>query len=147
MVADGGMIATHKRIFNRHHHTGHTIYNWRHYVPVLQRKPGALRNGASFLEMPDSFRTLQKILLKRKGGDREMTDILALILQYPEADLEQAIVDSLKSGHPCKEHVINCLSRLNKEAPIAPVSTPEQLTLTTEPKADTQRYDQLRGLH
>jgi hypothetical protein len=76
-----------------------------------------------------------------------MTDILALILQYPEAELEQAIVDSLKSGYPSKEHVINCMSRLNKEAPIAPVSTPEQLILTTEPKADTQRYDQLRGLH
>ena len=147
MVADGGMIATHKRVFNRHHHAGHTIYDWRHYVPVLQRKPGALRNGAPFIEMPDSFRTLQKTLLKRKGGDREMTDILALILQYPEAELEQAIVDSLKSGYPCKEHVINCLSRLHKEAPAAPVNTPEQLILTTEPKADTQRYDKLRGLH
>ena len=84
---------------------------------------------------------------KRKGGYREMADILALVLQYPEAELEQAIVDSLKSGYPCKEHVINCLSRLHKDAPAAPVSTPEQLILTTEPKADTQRYDKLRGLH
>ncbi len=106
-----------------------------------------MRNGAPFIEMPDSFRKLQKTLLKRKGGDREMADILALVLQYPEAELEQAIVDSLKSGYPCKEHVINCLSRLHKDAPAAPVSTPEQLILTTEPKADTQRYDKLRGLH
>jgi hypothetical protein len=146
MVTDGGIIATHKRVFNRHLHTGHTIYDWRHYVPVLQRKPGALRNGAPFLEMPDSFRALHKVLLKRKGSDREMTDILALVLPYPEAELEQAILDALKSGHPSKEPVINYLSRLHKEAPVAPVSTPEQLVLTTEPKADTQSYDQLRGL-
>lgn len=132
-------VAHSKRVFNLYHHAGHTFYDWRHYVPILQRKPGVLRNGASFLEMPDSFRALQKALLKRKGGDCEMTDILALILQYPEAKLEQAIADALKSGHPCKEHVINCLSRLNKETLAAPVSTPEQLTLTTEPKADTQR--------
>ena len=147
MVAEGGTIANHKRVFTRHHHTGHTIYDWRHYVPVLQRIPGALRNGAPFLGITDSFRALQKVLLKRKGVGREMTDILALVLQYPEAELEQAIVDALKSGHPSKEHVINCLSRLHKEAPVAPVSTPEQLVLTTEPKAEALRYDQLRGLH
>lgn len=28
------------------HGRGHTIYNPWHYVPVLVRKPGALRNGA-----------------------------------------------------------------------------------------------------
>mgnify|MGYP000665457756 FL=1 len=116
-------------------------------MPVLQRKPGALRNGAPFNEMPQSFRRLQKTLLKRKGGDREMADILALTLHYPESELEQAISEALKSDHPCKEHVINCLSRLQKELPSTPVDTPEQLTLTTEPKANTQRYDKLRGMH
>jgi gamma-glutamylcyclotransferase (GGCT)/AIG2-like uncharacterized protein YtfP len=73
-----GLTATHKRVFNRHHHTGHTIYDGRHYVPVLQRKPGALINGAPFLEMPDSFRALQQVLLRRKGGDREMADIFGV---------------------------------------------------------------------
>jgi hypothetical protein len=43
-----------------------------------------------------------------------MTDILALVLQYPEAGLEQAVVDALKLGHPSKEHVINWLSRLHR---------------------------------
>ena len=28
-------------------------YDWRHYVPLLQRKPGALRNGAPFADMPE----------------------------------------------------------------------------------------------
>jgi hypothetical protein len=130
---------------NRHHHTGHTIYDCRHYVPVLQRKPGPLRNEAPFLEMPDSFSALQKVLPRRKGGDREMTDILALVLQYPEVELEQAIVGALKSGYPSKEHVINCMSRLYNEAPLAPVSTPEQFVLTTESKNNTQHYASLEG--
>ena len=32
---------------------GTVIYDWRHYLAVIQRKPGALRNGAPFTEMPD----------------------------------------------------------------------------------------------
>jgi hypothetical protein len=47
-------------------------------LAVAQRKPGALRNGAPFIELPEAFRTFQ---LKKPGGDREMVDILALVLQ------------------------------------------------------------------
>lgn len=50
------------------------------YLSVLQRKPGAIRNGAPFAELPNAFQSLQTILLKRVGGDREMVDILALVL-------------------------------------------------------------------
>jgi hypothetical protein len=56
---------------------GPDVYDWRHYLAVIQRKPGALRNGAPFTEMPDAFRQLQGHLLKRPGGDREMVEILA----------------------------------------------------------------------
>lgn len=38
------MVAEHPRSFGR----GETIYDPWHYVPVLARKPGALRNGAPF---------------------------------------------------------------------------------------------------
>ena len=63
---------------------GQTIYDWRHYLAVVQRKPGALRNGAPFAELPAAFRTLQQHLLKKPGGDREMVEILALVLQHDE---------------------------------------------------------------
>lgn len=150
MTAQDTVIAVHKRIFNRQHDGGQTIYDWRHYVAVLQRKPGALRNGAPFNEMPKSFRQLQKRLLKHKGGDREMADILALTLQYPEAQLINAVDEALQSDHPSKEHVLNCLNRqqqAKEPTENKSVITPEKLTLETEPKANTQRYDQLRGLH
>lgn len=61
---------------------------------MIQRKPGALRNGP-FAEMPDAFRQLQGHLLKRPGGDREMVEILAL-----------------DAGVPTKTHIINLQHRL-----------------------------------
>jgi hypothetical protein len=29
-----------------------TRYDWQHYVPLIERKPGALRNGAPFADLP-----------------------------------------------------------------------------------------------
>ena len=145
-VAEAQLIAEHRRVFSRDHGSqGKTIYNWRHYLAVLQRKPGALRNGAPFLELPPAFRALQKQLLKHPGGDREMVDVLALVLQHDEHLVEQAIEAALAGGHTSKQHVINCLNRL-LDVPIpAPLKTPITLTLVEEPKADTGRYDHLRG--
>ena len=31
---------------------GQTSYDWQHYIPRVQRKPGVLRNGAPFADMP-----------------------------------------------------------------------------------------------
>lgn len=71
VITNGKVIAEHVSIFDRDHKgPGQTIYNWRHYLAVVQRKPGALRNGAPFDKLLANFKTLQKILLKRIGGDR-----------------------------------------------------------------------------
>ena len=96
-VAEAQVVAVHERVFTRDHSAqGKTIYDWRHYLSVVQRKPGALRNGAPFTELPDSFRQLQAQLLKRPGGDREMVDVLALVLLHDERLVEQAIAEALK---------------------------------------------------
>lgn len=60
----------------------------------MQPKPGALRNGAPFLELPYSFRYLQDHVLRRAGGDREMVDILSLVLQHDE----QAVLIAVATG-------------------------------------------------
>ena len=47
IAAEGQILCEHQRIIERSHHLpGRTIYDWRHYLAVIQRKPGALRNGA-----------------------------------------------------------------------------------------------------
>ncbi len=69
IAAEGQILCEHARIIDRsHHHPGTTVYDWRHYLAVIQRKPGALRNGAPFIEMPEGFRRLQGHLFKRTGG-------------------------------------------------------------------------------
>ena len=146
MIAEDRQVAVHHRVFNRDHNaSGETIYDWHHYLAVAQRKPEALRNGAPFDELPDSFKSLQKILMRRPGGDREMVDILALVLHYDEKDVEQAITHALEIELPSKQHVVNCLHRLIDQGEPAPLTPPQSIELHQEPKANTVRYDQLRG--
>lgn len=145
IVAEAHVVAMHERVFTRDHNvTGKTVYDWRHYLSVVQRKPGALRNGAPFNELPDSFKQLQRQLLKRPGGDREMVDVLALVLLHDESLIEQAINEALQSELPTKQHVLNCLSRLSDQPRPKPLLPPPALKLVTEPVADTDRYDRLR---
>ena len=146
VAAEGQIVCEHRRIIDRSHdRPGQAIYDWRHYLAVVQRKPGALRNGAPFSELPDAFRTLQQHLLKKSGGDREMVDILALVLQHDE----QAVLSddmALQSGVPTKTHILNLLHRLVDGKSFTPptISAPQVLTLNNEPKANVERYDALR---
>ena len=146
MVTDAQVLAEHIRAFNRDKRMpGQTIYDWRHYLSVVQRKPGALRNGAPFLELPDSFKQMRSRLLKRPGGDREMVDILALVLLHDEQLVEQAVAQALEAGELSKQHVLNCLNRLDEPSCPHPLEPPAALALDTEPQADTARYDELRS--
>ncbi|CAN7622120.1 IS21 family transposase [Devosia sp. LjRoot3] len=147
VAAEGMVICEHHRIIDRSHdQPGRTVYDWRHYLAVVQRKPGALRNGAPFAELPDAFRTLQQHLLKKPGGDREMVEILALVLQHDENAVLVAVEMALTAGVPTKTHVLNLLHRLVDGKAITPptINAPQALVLTNEPKANVERYDALR---
>jgi hypothetical protein len=54
-----------------------TFYDWQHYISLIERKPGALRNGAPFKTMPEPLQELQRQLLKNPGGDRVMAQVLS----------------------------------------------------------------------
>ncbi len=146
-AAEGQIVAEHARVFARSHdRKSATVYDWRHYLAVIQRKPGALRNGAPFAEMPPAFRALQQRMLKTPGGDREMVEILALVLQHDEQAVLTAVELALEAGAPTKMHILNLLHRLVDGKPLdaPPVKPPGALTLTTEPQANVERYDALR---
>lgn len=147
IAAEGQIVCEHDRIIERSHHLpGRTVYDWRHYLAVIQRKPGALRNGAPFTEMPEAFRRLQHHLLKHSGGDREMVDILALVLQHDEQAVLCAVELALEAGVPTKTHILNILHRLidGKTGDPPRVDAPQALRLRREPRADVERYDALR---
>lgn len=57
-----------------------TIYDWTHYIALIERKPGALRNGAPFKTMPEVLQQLQQQLLKHPGGDRVMAQVLTAVI-------------------------------------------------------------------
>ena len=119
-----------------------TLYDWQHYIPLIQRKPGALRNGAPFADMPVPLQHLRALLLRHEGGDRVMAKVLA---EVPKAGLENVLVAVelvLESGAPSAEHVENMLNRL--KAPPMPEAIDSPLQISEEPIADTARYDRLR---
>ncbi len=127
VAAEGQIPCEHSRIIDRSHHTGgRTVYDWRHYLAVIQRKPGALRNGAPFTQLPDAFKQLQSQLLRRPGGDREMAEILALVLQHDEQAVVCAVELALEAGVATKTHVLNLLRRLTdgKAPPASPIDAP-----------------------
>ncbi len=61
---EGRIVAEHPRSFSR----GDTLYDPWHYVPVLARKPGALRNGAPFKDW-DHITGKLKVVLNRTFRD------------------------------------------------------------------------------
>lgn len=148
VAAEGQILCEHIRLIERSHKLpAKTVYDWRHYLAVVQRKPGALRNGAPFMELPAAFRQLQDHMLRKPGGDREMVDILALVLHHDEQAVLTAVELALAEGVPTKTHVLNILHRLvdGKVIGEPPLDTPQALTLRREPKANVERYDALRS--
>lgn len=98
--------------------------------------------------MPDAFRQLQGHLLKRLGGDKEMVEILSLVLHHDEQAVLSAVSMALEAGVATKTHILNVLHRLidPKAPPASPIDAPQALRLTQEPKANVEIYDTLREI-
>ena len=138
VVSERQVVAEHARVIDR----DRVVYDWRHYVPLIERKPGALRNGAPFADLPAPLQQLSRHLLRRAGGDRVMAQVLAAVPRFGLEAVLVAVELALESGRPSAEHVLNLLARLHEGPPPDRVET--ALTVATAPLADTARYDHLR---
>jgi transposase len=110
---EGQEVGRHKRQFTK----GKTYYDWLHYLPILERKPGALRNGAPFREMtlPCELMAVRKHLEPRADGSRDFAHILSYIsLQSLEA-VVGACAAAIKAQTISKDVILNHLSRQNQE--------------------------------
>lgn len=139
ITAENAIVASHVRLPER----DEICYDWQHYIPLVQRKPGALRNGAPFADLPAPLAKLRQGLMRHPGGDRVMAKVLSAV---PTAGLDAVLVAVelvVESGVLSAEHVENVLARLN--AAPAPASVETSLQLNEAPKADTGRYDSLRN--
>ena len=137
-VSHDAVVASHARSFGR----GETRYDWQHYIPLIERKPGALRNGAPFADMPEPLLRLRALLLRREGGDRVMAKALAAVPRHGLEAVLVAVELVLESGNASVEHVENVLNRLKSAPPPQPIET--ALGVAEAPLADTGRYDRLR---
>ena len=139
---DGAIVGEHRRCFGR----GETIYDPWHYVPVLARKPGALRNGAPFKDwlLPASLERVRRKLKGSDDGDRQMVKVLAAVLTDGLAAVEAACGEALGDGVHSADVVLNILARRRDPGPAATILTPEALRLHHAPIADCARYDRLR---
>jgi transposase len=139
---DGTVVGEHRRSFGR----GETIYDPWHYVPVLARKPGALRNGAPFKDwlLPASLERIRRKLKGSDDGDRQMVTILSAVLTDGLPAVEAACREALDQNVHSADVIINILARQRDPAPAVTILTPEALKLRHAPIADCTRYDNLR---
>jgi transposase len=140
---DGRIVAEHPRCYGR----GETIYDPWHYVPVLARKPGALRNGAPFKDwvLPTALDHVRRKLAGSDDGDRQMVKILAAVLTDGLPAVEVACVQALSEGVHSADVILNILARQRDPGPPMTIMTPDALRLRHAPVADCARYDQLRS--
>lgn len=139
IVHNNAVATCHTRLLD----SDQVSYDWQHYIPVIEKKPGALRNGAPFAELPAPLLQLQTALRRRERqqADRIMAKVLSLVPMHGLEAVLVAVELVLESGVPSAEHVSNVLARLKQTD--MPASVETTLKLNEEPQADTARYDRL----
>lgn len=142
VVSNGMLVADHPRQFGR----DNVVYDPWHYISVLERKPGALRNGAPFKQwdLPPALSRVRTRLSRCQGGDREFVDILLAVRQHGMDIVEQACQKALTEGTVRGEVILNTIARHCDPMPIDTASVPDSLSISVEPTADCSRYDALR---
>jgi hypothetical protein len=110
---EGREVGHHIRRFTR----GQTYYDWRHYLPLLERKPGALRNGAPFTDMnlPSELGIVKDHLKSHPNGARDFAHILSYIALESLDSVVAACAEAIKAQTISKDVILNTLLRKQKE--------------------------------
>lgn len=141
-IHDGKEVGRHERRFTR----GQTYYNPNHYFPILKKKPGALLNGAPFVDMvlPDELNKVRSHLEKQINGTRDFAHILSYIPLESLESVVLACAEAIRSKTVSKDIILNILLRQNDETNEGEeVSNIVYLPLKHIPTADTTVYNQL----
>ncbi len=112
MISCGSeVIASHPRSYER----DDFVYDPIHYLPLLERKPGALDQAAPLQgwELPDEFGTLRRLLESRMGrrGKREYVQVLRLQETFNQEEVHAAVKDAIHLGSlsfDAVKHLVLC---------------------------------------
>ena len=138
------MVADHPRHFRR----DQIIYDPWHYLPVLMKKPGALRNGAPFKDwaLPAALTQVRAKLKSHTDGDRQFVKVLGAVLDHGLAAVDAACAEALAAGIASGDVILTVLARRRQPAAPLSITTPDALRLKIEPLADCGRYDSIRKI-
>lgn len=130
------IIGHHQRSFDRYER----IYDPWHYVPILERKPGALRNGAPFkqLALPSSMQKVREQLSHYSDGDKRFIRILLSVITHGFSAVDQACAIALLEGG-CNDVVI--LKKLESISSSVDQDANALLQLTYPPTGDCSNYN------
>ena len=139
LAVKGEAVAEHRREFGK----GHYVLDPLHYIPLLSRKPGALRNGRPFREwdLPASIQAVQDSMRRFPDWDRQMAVILGAIPTYGLEAVSVACETALEQNTVSQTVIMNYLVRLTEESPVPTLAWPQKLSFA--PLADCSRYDRL----
>jgi hypothetical protein len=140
-VAEGKIVGEHVRSFER----DRTFFDPWHYVAALEKKPGALRNGAPFKDwaLPPALLAMKDRLCPKPGGDRQFVAILATIAEDGLEAVNVACELALEANAISDTYVLNALNRFKPQPAVEIIAAPPRLQLKEEPRADVARYDRL----
>lgn len=137
----GKTIGQHQRIFEHHKQ----IYNPWHYVPALERKPGALRNGAPFKDLisnlPPPLKELRGKLQVYKDADKEFIAVLICVTKYGMDKVLEACTEVLKLGSCSSTLIRNYLDPQRNSEALDQVTT--YPVISEEPSIDCTIYNQV----
>ena len=141
VVSQGRMVASHPRQFGR----GKMIFDPWHYLPVLERKPGALRNGAPFKDwdLPPELVRMRSELSRFPDWDRQFVAILCAVTEHGLLAVADACGRALSMNAISKDVVLNLLCREETLPADDMRFLSEHLRIRQEPVADCGRYDKL----
>lgn len=136
------IVADHSRQFRR----DQIVYDPWHYLPVLLKKPGALRNGAPFKEwdLPPYLAQVRAGLKRHDDGDRQFVKVLSGVLDHGLDAVEAACAEALEAGIHNGDVILAILARQLQPPQPPSIITPDALALKAPPLADCGRYDSIR---
>jgi transposase len=142
IVSNNKVVGDHPRQFGRNK----TVFNPWHYLSALERKPGALRNGAPFKDwdLPVAIQRVQKRLKRLYADwDRQFVGILNAVPTCGLETVEEACRQALRLPAVNKEIVLNILHRSQDSELAVVIDLPDRLKLKKEPVADCRRYENM----
>jgi len=141
LVSGHEVIAEHKRRFTKNI----SYFEPWHYVPLLVRKPGALRDGAPFVEwqLPVAMNKIKDLYMNTKGGDRDFVELLMQAQQHGMEAVAMACDLAVGQNTLRLPTIINLINQL-----VEPVIEPLPHShcypqLQVIPQADCKRYELL----